>query len=934
MRKLLLTIIYAMAITPLWAATDSRVSMYVDEQQVEAGDTISIAVKLNNEVDVTAFQCDIFLPQGLEFVKNVETNSYAWKNEERMSVNHTFISSIQSNGALRCLAYDLESSAFVGNSGELIYFTVTVLDSYTGEGAIEIKNVECTQLNGTRMLAEATNSAVMLKTLVVNGVRYCKTSDAEVKVIANKVKYRGEVTIPSNFKFGNNTYNVTAIADSAFSQCTELTAINLPDGLQTIGHHVFYGCTALSSIEIPNSVTYIDGATFMNCGISSITLSENIKAIRYYAFTNCKNLETIKIPNVDNIGEAAFKGCTKLAEVEVPATVQRIYTSAFEGCSSLNSVTLNEGLTTIDGQAFMGCAFSEISIPKTVTSIKRSAFYECANLIEISIPEGITTISEFTFKNCSNLTTVNLPASLTTIEKGLFTGCNKLKKISCNAIVPPSVASEFPNYTATVEVPIGSLDAYKTAEYWKKFSNIVGVGELEIGSTFVVDGITYKKTADAEVAVIAGETKYSGDIVVPANVMFGKDYAITAVADSAFYKCTELTAIKLPDGLKTIGKRSFALCSNIKSIIVPNSVTSIVGAAFSDCTSLESITLPNDIKTLENFLFCNNVSLKSIIIPDAVVSIGENCFQNCTSLTEILFPENIETIGFQAFLGCNNITKIYSNAVTPPNINGKSTFGNYNATLYVLPSSVDAYKNAEYWKNFNVVEIPTIELSQTGLTMNIGDKVTLTATINPADITNSQIKWSSSDDDIAMVDDNGKVVALTPGVATITATTADGKTIDGTCVITISSGLTLTLIDGEGGKFELVEQYGKDKKVKMVPTMEWEINTVTFNGEDVTNEIDDEGVLTVSLVENSVINVVYEKGNTSVQQIEMNSRNLIRIYVKDDTVNVVGAEEDSNVMIFGVDGLNIYNGNEKTISIDEQGVYILTVDNRTFKFAL
>lgn len=233
-----------------------------------------------------------------------------------------------------------------------------------------------------------------------------------------------------------------------------------------------------------------------------------------------------------------------------------------------------------------------------------------------------------------------------------------------------------------------------------------------------------------------------------------------------------------------------------------------------------------------------------------------------------------------------------------------------------------------------IVNATSISLDQTAASLNIGESVTLTATVLPENTTDKSVTWSSTDETIATVE-NGVVTAVAPGVATITATTADGTNLTASCEITVSGELTLTLIDGEGGKFVLTEMYGTDKPIKITPTLDWRISSVTFNGEDVTSDVDVEGVYTiVGLSENSTLNVVYEKIETSVEQIDASSMKQIRVSVNENTVNVVGADYDSDVMIYGVNGVNVYSGTEKSITLDENGVYILTVEDRTFKFAI
>ncbi|MBR6639711.1 MAG: leucine-rich repeat protein [Muribaculaceae bacterium] len=737
--------------------------------------------------------------------------------------------------------------------------SATIKAIASGEAIVSVFSTD-----GTNVITDC--HVIVGNTFVYNGITYRKTSDSEVSVIAGAEKYANDIDIPAIAISENKEYNVTAIADSAFYQCDSLTAITLPDGLNTIGKHVFLECTKIKTIVVPNSVTAIGGGAFKLCSsLENISLSENIKEIAYYMFNGCSNLNSVNLQNVYTIGEGAFMDCSQLEEIVLSDSLSIIHKKAFSRCKALCSIVLPNGITTIDVDA--------------------------------------------------------------------FAGCRKITKIYSKAVVPPTVASDFPNYSASLAVPADALEAYKAADYWKNFTNIVGVGELTDGTTFVVDGITYKKVAEGQAEVTYGDVAYTGDITIPASVTYANlDYEIIAVSDSAFYRCEGLTAITLPESLKTIGKRSFSLCLNIKSIIVPNSVISIDGAAFANCTSLESITLPNEIKTLGNFLLYNNISLKSIIIPDAVVSIRDNCFQNCTSLTEILFPENIAAIGHDAFLGCNNITKLYSNAVVPPTVvNG---FPNYSASLYVQPQSVEAYVAAEYWKNFNVKAIPGIALDATEMEMNIGDEVTLTATIDPADITDSQIKWSSSDDDIAMVDDNGKVVALTPGKAIITATTADGRTIDGVCVVNVSNVVTLAIKDCEAATIVITTEYGKTESIAIEATVGWEINSVTFNGEDVTADfIAGELFTTPAIVEDSELVITYSSKSVDVEDITAQAKD-VKVYGYDNTITIKGADVGSVVEVVDTKGVVIYSGIEKSITIDNDGVYIVTVEGRTFKLAL
>ncbi len=130
-------------------------------------------------------------------------------------------------------------------------------------------------------------------------------------------------------------------------------------------------------------------------------------------------------------------------------------------------------------------------------------------------------------------------------------------------------------------------------------------------------------------------TKYSGtatEVHIPAYI---GGIAVTSIGKSAFYNCTNLTHINIPNGVKSIGEYAFYYCQSLTNITIPNGVTSIGAYAFYYCKSLTSITIPNGVKIIEKSTFQNCSSLTNITIPNSVTSIGVNAFRSCSSLTAI-----------------------------------------------------------------------------------------------------------------------------------------------------------------------------------------------------------------------------------------------------------------------------------------------------------
>ncbi len=472
---------------------------------------------------------------------------------------------------------------------------------------------------------------------------------------------------------------VTSIGSYAFYNCSNLASITIPNGVTSILGDAFYECSNLTSITIPDSITSIGTDAFWGCSsLETITFGENskLKSIGGYAFRYCSSLTTINIPNgVTSIGFYAFYGCSSLTSINIPNGVTSINTYVFFSCSNLETVTFgkNSTLTTIHSYAFTGCSsLMSITIPNSVTSIQNSAFSLCSSLASITIPNSVTSIGEYAFRGCSGLESIAVKGGNTkyhsdgncliyTATKRLLVGCK-------NSIIPAdgSVTSigDYAFYDCNSLTSITIPDSITS----------IGDGAFEgcnnlANITVPFVGASLSGTDNKHFGYIFGaSSSFYNDDDVPISLKTVVVTGGSSIGDSAFYGCSRLTAITIPDSVTSIGSYAFSGCSNITSITIPESVTSIGSGAFSRCISLESLSVEvgnTKYHSVDNCLIDTaNKTLvlgcKSSVIPTngSVISISSDAFYNCSSLTSITIPDSITSIDDRAFYGCSNLTSI------------------------------------------------------------------------------------------------------------------------------------------------------------------------------------------------------------------------------------------------------------------------------------
>ena len=526
---------------------------------------------------------------------------------------------------------------------------------------------------------------------LVDGIFYNLDFESKAAGVASDYNlysscYSGDVIIPESIVYAGQTYSVTWIDYAAFA-VNEFSYIN----------------SGLTSVTIPNSVTSIAPYAFRNCtGLTSMTLPNSVTKLGEAAFYGCINLKTVIIGSglnqIDTADGSPFCGCTSLASIIIDPNnkifdsrdncVAIIETSTNTLIAGCENTKIPNSVTSIGYRAFRKCRnLTSLTIPNSVTNISGGAFSSCTGLTSVTIPNRVTSIGERAFSDCTGLTSVTIPNSVVEIGSSAFSGCTGLTSITVEGVTPASISSSvFSNVdktNCTLYVPAGSKSAYQSANGWSEFQNIEE-------SPVLVGTLYYNLIISDKTAIVDGiaDKEYSGSLTIPESINYaGITYLVTTIGAKAFYDCTSLTSVEIPNSVTNIGGGAFLGCSGLTSVTIPNSVTTIGNSAFRECTDLTSVEIPNSVTNIEWGAFAECTSLTSVEIPNSVTSISEITFLDCTGLTSVEIPNSVVEIGNEAFSRCTSLTSVeIPNSVT--SIGEGAFYDCTGLTSIVIPNSV------------------------------------------------------------------------------------------------------------------------------------------------------------------------------------------------------------------------------------------------------
>ena len=493
-------------------------------------------------------------------------------------------------------------------------------------------------------------------------------------VYAGKVAYKYKGEMPSNTSIVLKE-GTLSIGYSAFSGCTGLTSITIPDSVTNIGEDAFYNTAWYNNQS--NGLVYAGKVAYKYKGEmpnnTSIVLKDGTLGIGDSAFFGGKGLTSITIPDsVTSIGENAFGYCTNLADVIIPNNVASIGSNAFQYCIGLTSVTIGNGVTSIGEDAFFSCdRLIEVYNKSSLKIIERdSSFgYVAYSAKNVYTEEGGSKLSKdengyviYTDEDEKILvaylgteTELTLPADITQINQHAFSFYSWISRIT----IPDNVTNigDYAFYKCTCLTSITILD------------NVTNIGDWAFAGC---TGLT--------------------SITIPDSV--------TSIGKDAFYNCTGLTSITIGNGVTSIGSAAFEDCTGLTSVTIGNSVTSIGSSAFDGCYKLVevynksalSITAGSSsngyvayyaknvytneggskLTTDENgyviytdgdekILVAYHGTNTELVLPSYITKINQYAFYNCSRLTSVTIPDSVTSIGYDSFYNCTSLTSITFN---------------------------------------------------------------------------------------------------------------------------------------------------------------------------------------------------------------------------------------------------------------------------------
>ena len=648
--------------------------------------------------------------------------------------------------------------------------------------------------------------------------------------------------------------------------------------------------------------TSLDAEQVAQCYSGTINIPESIiyEGYKYsvtkvgsYAF-NCQNeLQSIYIPRtVKEVEPYAAIKAEKLNRVNVAdeSELVNIGEQAFKLCIGLKRFVFDGTslkLNTIGNAAFNGCTALEKVLwngKSELKTIKDYAFFKCISLNNFEMPNTTLSVGNSSFRYNASLTDIHLSTSLNYIDEYAFGECG-----FSHITLPESLA----NIQAGAFINNEHLQEITLPE------RLQGLGSAAFENNSALESVTFH------------------------------------------------TALET----MTIGNNAFNLCPVLSKVFITN-MKSFAQTNFNNAKA-------NPANTSQHIYNADGEEIINVVLPKGTKYINNNAFNGCAYIQSIKMPATMDHINDDIFVGCSALKDVYCYAEEVPEfigVNDPSAMNDVfaNATLHVVFGHEQVYKTDAWWKRFCNVEgcdapsddeVTSVVLNQTELTMKPDDTIQLTATVYPTNATNKKLIWTSSNGDVAMVTDDGFVLAMAEGEADITATSAENSSIKAVCHIKVENEKepVVTIV---GIKFEespVTISMGETKKLNVIfnpvdatnKQLEWKSTKTSVVDVDQEGNIigvsEGKAIITAKTTDGSnlTINcVVTVVPATGINDITIGN---VKLIVENRRLKIEGLAENDIIQVVDYAGSTIYRGTDHEVYLNTSGVYIVKVKGKTMK---
>lgn len=491
----------------------------------------------------------------------------------------------------------------------------------------------------------------------VGGIVYGITSEQTVEVqpyynLLNN-PYSGAVTIPQTVEHGGYTYTVTALAESAFEDCGNVSSLTLPATIRSIGSYCFYNST-FTSLELPDSLRTIGDNAFLYSCVTSLHLPACFEGYGECAFW-ARNLASVTVdegnPRFRSIGGWLYsKDSLTLCVVPVAET-------------------------------------GTINVPSYVRHIGHQAFSFNSRATSVSLPEGLVSIGDFAFNCCSKINNVVVPSTVTRIGLCPFSYCPQLTNLSIASGNSHYVMDGLMIYSAGYDTLVS---CHKSGTTVTLNPNVKVLGGFE-NNTWV-----------RNIDIPAGVTDildncFNGcaitTIALPAHM--------NSIGRLALATNDKLTHITMPQTLRSMGEKAFEWCMGLTSIVIPDSLRVIPKEAFNSCPRLGSITWGNAVEEIGYAAFWA-MSASHLDLPPTLRKLNDLAFAACANnLRTVTIHSQLDTMGEAVFRHAN-LNSIRFSAAVPPAVTGEGPLYDIGRldSIVVPCGSLNAWLADSYWGQF------------------------------------------------------------------------------------------------------------------------------------------------------------------------------------------------------------------------------------------